>query len=71
MFAGLSRALMAAASFISLYGVLYLILQMEDFALVAGAVLGFAILTAILFGTRKVDWSGLKASATTSTATAT
>ena len=67
VFAGLSRALMAASSFICLYGVLYLILQMEDFALVAGAVLGFFILTGILFGTRKLDWSGLKATAAAAT----
>lgn len=66
VFAGLSRALVAAASFVCLYSVLYLILQLEDFALVAGTVLGFVILTGVLFGTRKLDWSGLNASGTRS-----
>ena len=58
VFSNVARGAMAAISFGALYGVLYLILQMEDYALMAGSVLGFAILTGILFGTRKLDWSG-------------
>jgi inner membrane protein len=37
---------------------LYLILNLEDYALLAGAILGFAALTAIMFATLKVEWSG-------------
>jgi len=42
-----------------LYGFLYMILQMEDYALLTGAILGFAMLTATMFLTLKVDWSGM------------
>lgn len=60
VFGGRLRALIAAASFTLLYAVLYLILQLEDYALVAGACLGFAMLTAVLFGTRRLDWSAVR-----------
>jgi inner membrane protein len=43
--------------FLVLYGLLYLILGMEDYALLAGAILGFALLCTIMFATLKVDWS--------------
>jgi inner membrane protein len=46
------------AVFVLLYGLLYLILRMEDYALLAGAVLGFILLTTIMFSTLRVDWSG-------------
>jgi len=51
--------LMMAALFALLYGFLYLILTLEDYALLAGALLGFGALTAIMFATLRVDWSGL------------
>ncbi|WP_295557172.1 cell envelope integrity protein CreD [uncultured Hyphomicrobium sp.] len=51
--------LLMAALFTLLYGFLYLILQLEDYALLAGALLGFGALTAVMFATLKVDWSGL------------
>jgi len=41
-----------------LYGLLYLILNLEDYALLAGAILGFVALTVIMFATLRVDWSG-------------
>lgn len=41
-----------------LYGLLYLILQLEDYALLAGAVAGFLMLAGVMFGTLKVNWSG-------------
>jgi inner membrane protein len=40
------------------YLLLYLILQLEDYALLAGALLGFVALTAVMFATLRVDWSG-------------
>ena len=40
------------------YGLLYMILQLEDYALLAGALVGFAALTAVMFATLRVDWSG-------------
>lgn len=53
-----SGALMAIM-FALLYGFLYFVLQLEDYALLAGALLGFAALTAVMFATLNVDWSGL------------
>jgi inner membrane protein len=43
---------------LTLYGLLYLILNLEDYALLAGAILGFVALTTIMFATLRVDWSG-------------
>jgi inner membrane protein len=44
-----------------LYGLLYLILQLEDYALLAGAIAGFLMLAAVMFGTLRVNWSGADA----------
>lgn len=55
----LRSGLMMAALFALLYGFLYLVLRLEDYALLAGALLGFAALTAVMFATLRVDWSGL------------
>ena len=50
--------LMMLALFLVIYAFLYLILRLEDYALLAGALLGFAALTAVMFTTLRVDWSG-------------
>ena len=52
------RGLIMAAVFVLLYGLLYFILRLEDYALLAGALVGFATLTIVMFATLKVDWSG-------------
>ena len=46
------------ALFLVLYAFLYLVLQLEDYALLAGAIMGFIGLTTIMFATLRVDWSG-------------
>ncbi len=53
---GKLRGALFAASLLLLYGVLYLLLQSEDNALVLGAGLLFAILAGIMLLTRKLDW---------------
>ena len=45
------------ALFLTVYGFLYLILRLEDYALLAGAIFGFVALTAVMFATLKIDWS--------------
>lgn len=50
------RGAMIASMIASLYGVLYAILRSEDNALLMGSVLLFALLAAVMIGTRKVDW---------------
>jgi inner membrane protein len=57
--AGTARAALMAAALASLYGTLYVLLRLEDWALVLGAAVLFAILAGIMFGTRKVDWWSL------------
>jgi inner membrane protein len=46
------------AVLLTIYTLLYLILQLEDYALLAGAIGGFVALTVLMFTTLKVDWSG-------------
>jgi len=41
-----------------IYGLLYLILRLEDYALIAGAIAGFLMLAAVMFATLRVNWSG-------------
>lgn len=53
----------AALLFIVIYGLLYMILQLEDYALLTGAVLGFAALTCVMFATLRVDWRAARADA--------
>jgi inner membrane protein len=52
------QGLVVLVVLVVLYGLLYLILSLEDYALLAGAVLGFAALTTVMFTTLRVDWSG-------------
>ena len=52
----LSRALIVAVAVTLLYAYLYLLLMNEDYALLIGSVGLFAILGAIMYATRRVDW---------------
>jgi inner membrane protein len=56
--ASLMRGALAALSLAATFALLYAILRLEDFALLAGAIVGFVALSGLLFATRKVDWSG-------------
>jgi inner membrane protein len=49
---------MIAGLLSTLYGYLYILLQLEDYSLVFGALGLFAILVAIMFVTRNIDWYG-------------
>ncbi len=51
-----SRASVVAAGVAALYAYLYVLLQNEDYALVIGSAGLFAILGAIMYATRRVDW---------------
>ena len=50
------RAGLIAALLASVHGVLFVVLRMEDFALLAGTGALFAALAAVMFFTRKIDW---------------
>ncbi len=53
-----ARGFIILIVFLILYGLLYLILRLEDYALLAGAVAGFVMLTVTMFATLRVNWSG-------------
>lgn len=40
----------------ALYGVLYMLLRAEDYSLLAGSILLFALLAGAMYATRRVDW---------------
>ena len=50
------RATMIATLLTAEYSVLYVVLRMEDYALLAGTASLFVALAALMFFTRKVDW---------------
>jgi inner membrane protein len=52
------RGWIMAAVLTVIYVLLYFILRLEDYALLAGALLGFAALTIVMFTTVRVNWSG-------------
>lgn len=56
--ASVTKGLIMGAVFFVLYGLLYMILQLEDYALIAGAIGGFVMLAVVMFATLNVDWSG-------------
>lgn len=51
-----ARATSIAALLLVVHSVLYVVLRMEDFALLAGTATLFVVLASIMFFTRKVDW---------------
>jgi inner membrane protein len=52
------RGLPFGAGMALLYGLLFMLLQLEQTALVVGALALFAVLAAVMLLTRKVDWYG-------------
>ena len=59
-----SRAAIVAAGVSLLYAYLYTLLMNEDYALLAGSIGLFAILAAIMYATRRVDWYAVGAART-------
>jgi inner membrane protein len=47
----------------ALYAMLYALLQAEDYALLGGSMLPFALLAALMVATRRIDWYALTAKA--------
>jgi len=52
------RSLVVGATLVLVYAVLYLILQSEDYALLAGSTLAFVAIAATMFATRNEEWYG-------------
>lgn len=60
---GLARGIPLGAGVAVLYGLLYVLLQLEQTALAVGAIALFMVLAAVMVLTRKVNWYGLSAAA--------
>jgi inner membrane protein len=48
----------ALAGLTVLYGAMYVLMTLEDFALLAGSLVAFAVIAATMFATRRIDWYG-------------
>jgi len=57
---GVRGALGIGAWLSALYGVLFVLLQLEDVALLVGSVFVFVMLALVMFLTRRIDWSGAR-----------
>lgn len=53
---GFKFPLLICASLASLYGFIYVIIQLENYALLVGSIGLFVILAIIMFASRKIDW---------------
>ena len=53
---GTGQGASVVASLTALYGFLYLLLRLEDYALLAGSIGLFLVLSAVMFITRKMNW---------------
>jgi inner membrane protein len=59
MLKNILSAILFSAMILGLYGLLYVIVQAEDFALLMGSFLVFAVLAILMYVTRKIDWYDL------------
>jgi inner membrane protein len=62
---GLRQTASVGAALVTLYGFLYLLLRLEDYALLAGSVGIFLVLAFVMFITRRMNWYDLKLGAET------
>ena len=53
---GFKFPILVGGSLASLYGFIYVIIQLENYALLVGSVGLFVILAIIMFASRKIDW---------------
>lgn len=51
----------ALASFTGLYGLIYILMRLDDWALLVGAVTSFGAIAAVMYFTRNIDWYGTDA----------
>ena len=54
---GFRFPMLVGASLASLYGFIYVIIQLEKYALLVGSIGLFVILAIVMFASRKIDWS--------------
>jgi inner membrane protein len=54
-----AQGVRALVAFTFLYGLIYVLMRLEDYALLVGALSSFAAIAAVMYFTRKVDWYGI------------
>jgi len=59
VFKSRQRQYAAIAAFSLLYALIYVLMSLEDFALLVGAVAAFVAIAAVMWFTRNLDWYGL------------
>jgi inner membrane protein len=52
------QGVIALIAFSLLYALIYVLMRLEDFALLVGAVTSFAAIAAVMYFTRRIDWYG-------------
>jgi inner membrane protein len=57
------QGLIALAAFTLLYGLIYVLMRLEDLALLVGALASFAAIAVVMYVTRRLDWYGAAAPA--------
>lgn len=57
---GTRQAVSVVAALAGLYGFLYLLLRLEDYALVSGSIAMFVVLAFVMYITRRMDWYNLQ-----------
>jgi inner membrane protein len=63
VFESRKQGLIALAAFSLLYGLIYVLMRLEDFALLIGALASFAAIAAVMYFTRRIDWYGTQSPA--------
>jgi inner membrane protein len=58
VFSSLTQGIRALIVFTLLYGLIYLLLRLEDNALLVGAIASFVAVAAVMYFTRGIDWYG-------------
>jgi inner membrane protein len=53
------QGVIALAAFSTLYVLIYVLMRLEDFALLVGALTSFAAIAAVMYFTRGIDWYGV------------
>ena len=54
-----AQGVRALVAFTFLYGLIYVLMRLEDYALLVGALSSFAAIAAVMYFTRNVDWYGV------------
>ena len=65
VFGGRNYALKSGAVFGLVYGLLYVLMKVEDFALMIGALISFIAIAATMYFTKDMDWYGDKSQIST------